>query len=330
MQALEAPRRPARLRSPAVRPGERRRIGRRLRRRLDPDRLHPAGRHTGRARRPPRGSRCQTMDYLRQFADAGVAIIVVAALARSKDAKGRSSYTDGLSLASFRETSELEYGADDAFILAPADDAKSEGEASSRVVLKHLKSRHGETRDIVLTFDRQAPAVHSGRARRTKNASRQRKAPGGSSRYSGTRPDRLKTTARLTGEHQREADRQAEDDEASFSASLRDAERLRRYRHGRPEPGRAGGLAHPLPRHEARRDRPSIARRPGSARGHGSTNGKPSGRPTGSPQDASGYPTRGVESRTFGLSRLPVSDGVNISTVRAGAYSTVGILLPTL
>ena len=61
------------------------------------------------------------MGSLRQFADAGVAIIVVAALARSKDAKGRSSYNDGLSLASFRETSELEYGADDAFVLAPDD-----------------------------------------------------------------------------------------------------------------------------------------------------------------------------------------------------------------
>ncbi len=101
-----------------------------------------------------RGAVSQTMDYLRQFADAGVAIVVVAALARSKDAKGRSSYTDGLSLASFRETSELEYGADDAFILAPADDSKGDGAPPSRVVLKHLKSRHGETKDIALTFDR--------------------------------------------------------------------------------------------------------------------------------------------------------------------------------
>jgi replicative DNA helicase len=101
-----------------------------------------------------RGAVDATMSYLRQFADEGVAIIVVAALARSKDAKGRSSYTDGLSLASFRETSELEYGADDAFILALSGAAGSEGEASSRVVLKHLKSRHGETKDITLTFDR--------------------------------------------------------------------------------------------------------------------------------------------------------------------------------
>jgi replicative DNA helicase len=101
-----------------------------------------------------RGAVDATMDYLRQFADAGVAIIVVAALARSKDAKGRSSYSAGLSLASFRETSELEYGSDDCFILAPADDDKSDGNASSCVVLKHLKSRHGETKDVVLTFDR--------------------------------------------------------------------------------------------------------------------------------------------------------------------------------
>ncbi len=101
-----------------------------------------------------RGAVDATMDYLRQFADAGTAIIVVAALARSKDAKGRSSYSEGLSLASFRETSELEYGADDAYLLAPSVDGQSEGIASSRVILRHLKSRHGETRDIALSFDR--------------------------------------------------------------------------------------------------------------------------------------------------------------------------------
>jgi replicative DNA helicase len=98
-----------------------------------------------------RGAVDATMSYLRQFADAGTAILVVAALARSKDARGRSSYGEGLSLASFRETSELEYGADDAFILAPDD---GDDDAPSRVVLRHLKSRYGETRDVPLTFDR--------------------------------------------------------------------------------------------------------------------------------------------------------------------------------
>lgn len=94
-----------------------------------------------------------TMHYLRQFGDAGTAIVVVSALSRSKDTKGRSSYGEGLSLASFRESSELEYGADDAFILTPAD-GEEEGLPIARVVLRHLKSRHGEAKDITLDFDR--------------------------------------------------------------------------------------------------------------------------------------------------------------------------------
>ena len=89
------------------------------------------------------------MNYLRQFADAGVAVLVVAAVARQKDSRGRSSYGgDALTLASFRESSELEFGADDAFILSPDD--KAEG----IVTLRHLKARHTEPRDIRLRFDR--------------------------------------------------------------------------------------------------------------------------------------------------------------------------------
>lgn len=107
-------------------------------------RIRPPGEHGDR-----RGSVDASMDYLRQFADAGVAVVVVAAVARQKDSKGRSSYgADSLNLASFRESSELEFGADDAFILAP--DAKDAG----RVTLRHLKARHTEPRDIVLRFDR--------------------------------------------------------------------------------------------------------------------------------------------------------------------------------
>jgi transposase len=47
------------------------------------------------------------MDYLRQFADAGVAVLVSSAVGRGKDARGRSSCgSDALSLASFRGSSE--------------------------------------------------------------------------------------------------------------------------------------------------------------------------------------------------------------------------------
>ena len=63
------------------------------------------------------------MSIVRQLADAGIGLLAAAALTRSRDSKGRSSY-DGrhLSLASFRESSELEYGCDDAFLLYPTED----------------------------------------------------------------------------------------------------------------------------------------------------------------------------------------------------------------
>jgi replicative DNA helicase len=107
-------------------------------------RIPPPGDHADK-----RGSVNATMDYLRQFADAGTAVIVVSAIGRTKDGKGRSSYSgEGLNLASFRESSELEFGCDDAFILTP------DGGDSDTVTLRHLKSRHGEARDVALTFDR--------------------------------------------------------------------------------------------------------------------------------------------------------------------------------
>lgn len=93
-----------------------------------------------------RGNVDACMDYLRQFASIGVAVIVVSAVGRSKDKQGRNSYKDGLNLASFRESSELEFGADSAFILSP--DGEGDG-----VTLKHLKDRYGECRDISLRFD---------------------------------------------------------------------------------------------------------------------------------------------------------------------------------
>lgn len=106
-------------------------------------RIAPPGTHGDK-----RGSVDASMNFIRQFADAGTAVICVAAVARSKDSKGRSSYDgDGLNLASFRESSELEFGADDAFILTP--DANG-----STVTLKHLKARHSEPKDLTLTFDR--------------------------------------------------------------------------------------------------------------------------------------------------------------------------------
>ena len=91
-----------------------------------------------------------TMDMLRQFAAAGCAVLALSAVGRSRDAAGRSTYAAGsMSLASFRDSGELEYGADDAFLLAPVDDAEP-----NVVRLSHLKCRHGAQRSVDLNFDR--------------------------------------------------------------------------------------------------------------------------------------------------------------------------------
>jgi replicative DNA helicase len=90
------------------------------------------------------------MGMLRQFAGQGCAVLALSAVGRSRDNAGRSTYAAGsMSLASFRDSGELEYGADDAFLLAPADDADP-----SVVRLSHLKCRHGAQRTVDLHFDR--------------------------------------------------------------------------------------------------------------------------------------------------------------------------------
>jgi len=89
------------------------------------------------------------MSQIRDLADFGIAVILISAVGRSRDNHGQSGYTNS-TLASFRETSELEYGADDAYIL----DRLGGGDSDSAVILRHLKSRYGEQRDIELDFDK--------------------------------------------------------------------------------------------------------------------------------------------------------------------------------
>jgi replicative DNA helicase len=110
-------------------------------------RIAPPGQHADN-----RASVNSTMGFLREFADAGVAVLVLSSVGRTKDNKGRSSYSgDGLNLASFRESSELEFGADDAFILVPDENADYD---TVTVTLRHLKARHTAPKDLVLEFDR--------------------------------------------------------------------------------------------------------------------------------------------------------------------------------
>lgn len=103
-------------------------------------RVGPGGEHASK-----KGQVDAVMDQVRRMADAGVAVVLVAAVGRTRDQHGRAGY-GGLTLASFRESSELEYGADDAFLLSRQGD-------DGAAVLHHAKSRHGEPTDLHLTFN---------------------------------------------------------------------------------------------------------------------------------------------------------------------------------
>jgi replicative DNA helicase len=80
---------------------------------------------------------------LRRFCDAGAAVLVASAVARQKYAGG-SSYK-GLNLASFRGSSELEYGTDSAYLLVPGE--------GGIVTLQCEKNRYGAVADIPTAFD---------------------------------------------------------------------------------------------------------------------------------------------------------------------------------
>lgn len=113
-------------------------------------RFDVAGRHNG-----LREKTNAQMSILRQFASSGVGIIAAAALTRSKDSAGRSSYAGKhLGMASFRESSELEYGCDEAFLLFAdeTDDDPHEDMSIQNMTLAHVKSRDGELTSRSLRF----------------------------------------------------------------------------------------------------------------------------------------------------------------------------------
>jgi len=80
---------------------------------------------------------------VRRFCDQGAAVLVASAVARQKSNTG-STYK-GLNLASFRGSSELEYGADSAYLLE-ADDG-------GNITFHCEKNRFGEVKSFVTRFD---------------------------------------------------------------------------------------------------------------------------------------------------------------------------------
>jgi replicative DNA helicase len=80
---------------------------------------------------------------LRGFCDRGAVVLAAAAVARQKGVSG-SSYR-GLNLASFRGSSELEFGADACYLLAQGE--------GGLVGLGCVKNRYGPTTNILTQFD---------------------------------------------------------------------------------------------------------------------------------------------------------------------------------
>lgn len=80
---------------------------------------------------------------LRRFCDAGAAVLVASAVARQKHAGG-STYK-GLNLASFRGSSELEYGCDAAYLADP--------DGTGGINFRCEKNRYGAVADIPTRFD---------------------------------------------------------------------------------------------------------------------------------------------------------------------------------
>lgn len=87
-----------------------------------------------------------TMDCCRLLAERGRAVLVVSALSRHKSSSGSTYDSKALNLASFRESSELEYGADSAWLLLRDGD-------SEHVELKQVKNRTGKLCSLNLIFD---------------------------------------------------------------------------------------------------------------------------------------------------------------------------------
>jgi len=86
------------------------------------------------------------MGYVRKFADNGLGVLAVSAVARQKTRTG-SGYVS-LGLASYRGSSELEYGADSCWLVS--QDTDNWG----AVTLECVKNRHGETPSLLLSFDK--------------------------------------------------------------------------------------------------------------------------------------------------------------------------------
>lgn len=101
------------------------------------------------------------MTQVRLLADQGPAVLAVAALNRAASSRSSAraeSNVDAVNdIAVFRDSSDIEYSLDDAFVLVPTNDNRTIRDTDAyepkKVVLRHVKSRNNLTVHIPLAFD---------------------------------------------------------------------------------------------------------------------------------------------------------------------------------
>jgi replicative DNA helicase len=95
------------------------------------------------------------MQRFRTIANAGVCVVLISAVGRTASKRGGGYNARELGLASMRESSEIEYGCDDVFVMVPEqqDDEPRSGDGIRRVRLKHEKSRNHSQQDLRFMFD---------------------------------------------------------------------------------------------------------------------------------------------------------------------------------
>jgi replicative DNA helicase len=94
------------------------------------------------------------MSEARNIANAGIAVMLVSAVGRTVSRRNGGYSSQELGMGSFRESSEIEYGLDDAFVLTEEDGSSGSIDGGPKVMtLRHVKSRNHQQKDLRLEFD---------------------------------------------------------------------------------------------------------------------------------------------------------------------------------
>jgi replicative DNA helicase len=91
------------------------------------------------------------MHEMRALASAGIAVVLVSAVSRTTSKKDGGYNAKELGMGSFRESSEIEYGCDDAVVIVEEQGERTDGRKVLN--LRHVKSRNHLQQDLRLEFD---------------------------------------------------------------------------------------------------------------------------------------------------------------------------------